>query len=88
MRPPRQDGGENAEPNRRGRRINKDAEREGLPVRAIQTDIESWTIDESYDTIVVIGLLTMFFRHETGAQTLNRPPKTRQTREVGQSSTC
>ena len=45
-------------------RINKDAQREGLPVRAIQTDIESWTIDESYDTIVAIGLL-MFFRRET-----------------------
>jgi tellurite methyltransferase len=50
-------------------RLNKDAQREGLPVRAIQTDIESWTIDESYDTIVVIGLL-MFFRHETALKLL------------------
>jgi tellurite methyltransferase len=44
-------------------RLNKDAQREGLPVRAVQADIESWTIDKSYDTIVVIGLL-MFFRHD------------------------
>ncbi|HEX9274278.1 MAG TPA: class I SAM-dependent methyltransferase [Candidatus Binatia bacterium] len=50
-------------------RLNKDAEREGLPVRGIQADIESWTIDESYDTIVVIGLL-MFFRHETALKLL------------------
>ena len=50
-------------------RINKDAEREGLPVRGIQADIESWTIDRSYDTIVVIGLL-MFFRHETALKLL------------------
>jgi tellurite methyltransferase len=51
-------------------RINEDAEREGLPVRAIQTDIESWTIDESYDTIVAIGLL-MFFRRETALKLLS-----------------
>jgi tellurite methyltransferase len=51
-------------------RLNKDAEREGLPVRGIQADIENWTIDESYDTIVVIGLL-MFFRHETALRLLN-----------------
>jgi tellurite methyltransferase len=50
-------------------RLNKDAEREGLPVRGIQADIETWTIDESYDTIVVIGLL-MFFRHETALKLL------------------
>jgi tellurite methyltransferase len=50
-------------------RLNKDAEREGLPVRGIQADIENWTIDESYDTIVVIGLL-MFFRHETALKLL------------------
>jgi len=50
-------------------RINKDAEREGLPVRGIQADIENWTIDESYDSIVVIGLL-MFFRHETALKLL------------------
>jgi tellurite methyltransferase len=50
-------------------RLNKDAEREGLPVRAIQADIENWTIDELYDTIVVIGLL-MFFRQETALKLL------------------
>jgi tellurite methyltransferase len=50
-------------------RLNKDTQHEGLPVRGIQADIESWTIDESYDTIVVIGLL-MFFRHETALRLL------------------
>ena len=50
-------------------RLNKDAKREGLPVRGIQADIENWTIAESYDTIVVIGLL-MFFRHETAIKLL------------------
>jgi tellurite methyltransferase len=50
-------------------RINQDAEREGLPVRAIQADIEHWTIDGSYDTIVVIGLL-MFFGRETALKLL------------------
>jgi tellurite methyltransferase len=51
-------------------RLNKDAEREGLPVRGIQADIENWTIDESYDTIVAIGLL-MFFRHEMALRRLS-----------------
>jgi tellurite methyltransferase len=51
-------------------RLNKDAEREGLSVRGVQADIESWPIDESYDTIVAIGLL-MFFRHETALKLLN-----------------
>jgi tellurite methyltransferase len=50
-------------------RLNNDAEREGLPVRGIQADIENWTIDQSYDTIVVIGLL-MFLRHETALKLL------------------
>jgi tellurite methyltransferase len=50
-------------------RLNKDAQREGLPVRGTQADIENWTIDRSYDTIVVIGLL-MFFRHETALKLL------------------
>ena len=50
-------------------RINEDAKLEGLPVRGIQADIENWTIDESYDTIVAIGLL-MFFRHETALKLL------------------
>ena len=51
-------------------RINADAKREGLPVRAIQADVERWTIDESYDTIVAIGLL-MFFRRETALKLSN-----------------
>jgi tellurite methyltransferase len=51
-------------------RLNKDAEREGLPVRGILADIENWTIDESYDTIVVIGLI-MFFRGETALRLLS-----------------
>jgi len=50
-------------------RLNKDAQHEGLPVCGIQADIENWTIDQSYDTIVVIGLL-MFFRHETALKLL------------------
>jgi tellurite methyltransferase len=50
-------------------RVNKDAEREGLPVRGIQADIENWNITELYDTIVVIGLF-MFFRHETALKLL------------------
>ena len=44
-------------------RINADARRESLPVEAIQAEMESWTIDRAYDTIVAIGLL-MFFRRE------------------------
>src|SRR5713226_3641196 len=44
-------------------RINADARRESLPVEAIQVDIENWSIDRPYDTIVAIGLL-MFFRRE------------------------
>jgi tellurite methyltransferase len=55
-------------------RINTDAEREGLPVRGVQADIESWTIDDLYDTIVVIGLL-MFFRHETALKLLTATQK-------------
>jgi tellurite methyltransferase len=50
-------------------RLNKDAQREGLPVRGIQADIENWTIADLYDTIVAIGLL-MFFRHETALKLL------------------
>jgi tellurite methyltransferase len=38
-------------------------------VRAVQADIEKWTIDEWYDTIIAIGLL-MFFRHETALKLL------------------
>jgi tellurite methyltransferase len=50
-------------------RINKDAKLEELPVRGIQADVENWSIAESYDTIVAIGLL-MFFRHETALKLL------------------
>lgn len=50
-------------------RINAQAQREGLPVRAIQADIETWTIDRPYDTIVAIGLL-MFFRREAALELL------------------
>jgi tellurite methyltransferase len=64
--PPRPSG--RCESDRR-RKTKPDAKREGLPVRAIQADIENWTIDESYDTIVVIGLL-MFFRQETALKLL------------------
>lgn len=51
-------------------RINETARREGLPVQAIQADIESWTIDQPYDTIVAIGLL-MFFRRERALSLLH-----------------
>ncbi len=50
-------------------RINADARREALSVRAIQTDIGNWIIDQPYDTIVAIGLL-MFFRRERALQLL------------------
>jgi tellurite methyltransferase len=50
-------------------RLIKEAQREGLTVRGTQADIENWTIDESYDTIVAIGLL-MFFRRETALKLL------------------
>ena len=50
-------------------RINTDAQREGLPVRAIQADIEKWSIDQPYDTIVAIGLL-MFLRRERALELL------------------
>ncbi|MBI3696281.1 MAG: class I SAM-dependent methyltransferase [Acidobacteria bacterium] len=50
-------------------RINAQAQQEGLPVQAIQADVESWTIDQSYDTVVAIGLL-MFFRRERALELL------------------
>jgi tellurite methyltransferase len=50
-------------------RINAEAQREALSVRAIQADIESWIIDQPYDTLVAIGLL-MFFRRERALQLL------------------
>jgi tellurite methyltransferase len=51
-------------------RINTDAQREGLSVRAVQADIERWIIDQPYDTIVAIGLL-MFFRRERAFELLH-----------------
>ena len=50
-------------------RINTDAQRQALSVQAIQADIEKWTIDQPYDTIVAIGLL-MFFRRERALELL------------------
>ena len=44
-------------------RINMDTRRECLTVEAIRADVENWSIDRMYDTIVAIGLL-MFFRRE------------------------
>jgi tellurite methyltransferase len=51
-------------------RINTDAQREALSVRAVQADIEGWVIDQPYDTIVAIGLL-MFFRCERALDLLH-----------------
>jgi tellurite methyltransferase len=51
-------------------RTNTGAQRETLPVRAVQADIETWIIDRPYDTIVAIGLL-MFFRRERAFELLH-----------------
>ena len=50
-------------------RINVDAQREGLSVHAIQANITRWSIGQTYDTIVAIGLL-MFFRREEALELL------------------
>ncbi len=50
-------------------RITADAQREGLSVRAMEADIETWSIDRTYDTIVAIGLL-MFFRRQRALELL------------------
>ena len=50
-------------------RIDADARREGLPVRAIQAEVEKWIIEDSYDTVVAIGLL-MFFPRERALELL------------------
>ncbi len=55
-------------------RINGDARQESLPVRAMQVDIEGWTIDRPYDTIVAIGLL-MFFCCERARELLRAVQK-------------
>jgi tellurite methyltransferase len=49
--------------------INANAQRKGLPVKAVQEDIEGWMIDKLYDTIVAIGLL-MFFPREPALELL------------------
>ena len=51
-------------------RINDQAQGEELSVQAIQADIETWSIDKSYDTIVAIGLL-MFLRQERSLELLD-----------------
>ncbi len=48
-------------------RINADAQREGIPVRAIQADLSSWRIDQRFDTIIAIGVLMFFGRRRAQA---------------------
>lgn len=50
-------------------RINADAKREGLSVRAVQGEFETSIIDRRSDTIVAIGLL-MFFQRERALELL------------------
>ena len=50
-------------------RINADAGKEGLAVKAVQADIMKWSFDRTYDTIIAIGLL-MFFRRRTALKLL------------------
>lgn len=50
-------------------RIARDAAREGLPVHAVEADVERWRIDRPYDTVVAIGLL-MFFPRECALRLL------------------
>ncbi len=50
-------------------RIDADSRHAGLPLQAIAADLESWTIDQPYDTIVAIGLL-MFFRRQRALELL------------------
>ncbi len=52
-------------------RIRKEAAQEGLPVRAVEADVQAWSFDRDYDTIVAIGLL-MFFKRETAHELLGR----------------
>lgn len=44
-------------------RIALEAERDGLPVQAVQARVEDWPFGRGFDTVVVIGLL-MFFRRD------------------------
>ncbi|HKW96854.1 MAG TPA: class I SAM-dependent methyltransferase [Bryobacteraceae bacterium] len=50
-------------------RIHRDAQHQNLRVLAVQADLERWEIDQSYDTIVAIGLL-MFFRRDRALELL------------------
>lgn len=43
-------------------RLRDDAERERLPIEALQADLALWDVHRSYDTIVSIGLLMFFAR--------------------------
>jgi tellurite methyltransferase len=52
-------------------RIRSEAERERLPVQAIQADLGAWVIAGTYDTVVSIGLL-MFFPRERALELLER----------------
>lgn len=51
-------------------RIARDASREGLPVHAVEADVERWRIDRPYDTVVAIGLL-MFFPRQRALRLLD-----------------
>ncbi len=51
-------------------RINDHTQQKKVPVRAVRVDIETWNIEQTYDTIVAIGLL-MFFRRERALELLN-----------------
>src|SRR5690349_16350910 len=52
-------------------RIQRIAEQEKLPIRARQADLASWEIDNSYSTIVSIGLL-MFLSRDRSLRLLHR----------------
>ncbi len=43
-------------------RINMDAHAQALLVHAIQADLRTWKIDQHFDTIVAIGVLSFFSR--------------------------
>lgn len=50
-------------------RINAEAQSDGLPVCAIQADLNTWNIDRQFDTIIAIGLL-MFFKRPRALELL------------------
>jgi tellurite methyltransferase len=51
--------GRRCEPNRSGR-VRSEAKRNGLRVRVVAADLSRFEIDETYDTVVCLGVL-MFF---------------------------